>query len=232
MVLPKYYFFGEFNEFRDDLIKNNAMSIIFQPGEYILPPGDKMYLNYYIERGLAKYSILGNNGEEKIFMFLGPGTITPYAFGLYDFRLEFYITISALTPVHALALSPEGMRKIADANGEFAIRGVYRAAKIINLALSRNMFNTCSDPMEKVCTFLYLYDLCNPDGTNCINLSQEVIGRMIDLSREQISRIFSILRREGSISTSRGRCVIRNIDMIRERCIESCNDVDTGPISY
>ena len=124
MILPRYYFSDEFTKFEPQLMELGQI-IEFQEGEYLSAPDELMSMCYYIKKGIARFSILNDEGDENIIMFFGPGSINPCVCGEYEFTLERYIIVKAITKVTAIAFPPAVAIQMLNAYGKFGVTAIH-----------------------------------------------------------------------------------------------------------
>jgi CRP-like cAMP-binding protein len=208
MLLPRYYFSDEFQDFEDEMKECGGKDMRFKKDSFLCPPGESLTDGYYIRKGLCKLSVSADNGSESLIAFFGEGSFFPLMTNEQDFSLEPYLFFYAVTDVDVIALPPEVQRALIRKDSDFAEASIDHYCRFCNLLLVRNLMSDSSDSLQKTAAFLYLYLYYMPDEDNIVHLSQETVASMTGVTRVQIARVINQLKKDGIIATGREKIQI------------------------
>lgn len=227
MVLPHYFFQNEFCQYeelfrryggRDEKIKKRTVMYGATAQEHII---------YYIKSGIAKYSLINEDGMETILFFFGPGSLYPIHCRDGMFSLENgYLYLTAVTDLDAIAISSDQLEDIIRENPDFAVDCIKHFNDFANSLLVRTLLNTCTDSLMVVSSFLFLYLYYYPDQENVVALTQDDVAKITGYSRVQVTRIIAQLKAEGIVETNRGQIKIVDIQKLKEYCSDITNEHD------
>lgn len=218
MLMPRYYFADDFSAFAGYFRAHPHIRRTFQKGEYLWKPGQPFDRIQYYESGLAVHFSDHESGRRKIISFHGPGTILP-GYHTEDFHIELSLTTVALSEVRVLEFTISQFRKMFEANPALAESVVSWYSKYVNRFLFETIHQEFNPTQVKLCNLLYLLTEGQPAGSRrSLAMTQEDLGDILGMSRVQITRELSALRRRGILSTSRGRLTITDLPALEVLC--------------
>lgn len=222
MLMPTYLLAGEFTPFESVIKGLSDTTVNFNKGDMIISPGTKRPYCYYIEKGVAIFSILHESGRSKNCNFRGAGTIFPLFYNYASTLMEQYMEVKAFSDIRAIQLTREQMKQLMTCNNQFAIRmsDCYcKYTTMLQYDLSMQIFDSS---LVKTSNFLFIYmKYMNPSRSGLVALSQEEIGNTIGLSRSNTSRALNTLKNEGVITISRGNIRIVDPDKLLSFCSDA-----------
>jgi CRP-like cAMP-binding protein len=221
MPLPSYYQYGDFAEF-EAIFANNFKSVRYEKGDYIKPPGQDIVNICYIVKGLAKASMIHENGGVKTTFVVGKGCIQPlYYTGSFPIW-EGVLTIQAYTKLRAIEISKEGFRRCAQ---EYP-----RLMEIMLNVTARSAYTLCADALNhicnegitRICDLLYYHIVNNKVVHNhdphLMTITQNDIGAIVGLTRVNTNKILQHLQNEKIISLERHKVRIINVNGLLKYC--------------
>lgn len=220
MILPRYYFYDDFTEYKDLILDNGAVRMNFSKGKTLYNASKADNTMYYIEEGIARIIAISEAGDESIVFFVGPGCIWSINLLEEAFSLESCLYMVAVTDLRVLAFSKGQLKSMIREKPEFSFEIINHYCRQTNLLISKHFMSTFQDAQKCICTFLYLYLKNKPNEYNMIDLDQKDIASAAGVSQATLTRIFSDLKKEGVIETSRNRLKILDISRLHSLCDE------------
>ena len=160
------------------------------------------------------------SGRRKIISFHGPGTILP-GYHTTDFRIELSLMTVALSEVHVLEFTIPQFKAMFEAQAELAESVVSWYSKYVNLFLFETIHQEFNSSQVKLCNLLYLLSVNQPSQSGLtIEMTQEKIADILGMSRVQVTRELTELRRRGILTTTRGRMKITDLPALTSLCTE------------
>lgn len=218
MLMPRYYFAHDFSSFYSYFLSQPHIRKTFRKGEYLWKPGQPYdRIQYYIS-GMSVHFSDHESGRRKIISFHGPGTILP-GYHTDDFHIELSLTTAALSDVTVLEFTIPQFKKMFETNTALAESVVRWYSKYVNRFLFEIIHQDFNPSRVKLCNLLYLLTSSQPAGSGLtIAMTQENMADILGMSRVQITRELSALRRQGILSTSRGKLTITNLSALEALC--------------
>lgn len=168
---------------RADIAPATAAPRRFADGAVITRLGEHVASPAVVERGIARASVLAEDGREAVVALLGPG--------------EVFDECALLAPATSLV----EVRAV----GATAIRRVDARASPLEVALARRL-RAATDLLEEVMLHdvrsrlvRRLGDVAARRGVGPLPLTQEELGRMVGASRETVNRALRALAADGAI---------------------------------
>lgn len=217
MILPKFYMTDDFTPFEDDILAHGGIRRRIPARTRLHEATSEVHTAYYIRHGLAKFSLLTEEGAENIIFFYGEGSIFPVNCSTELFTLETFMSFSAITDLEVITFPAARLPEIACGNQDFVAAIILHYSHYASSVLMRSMLHTYNDSMRVVSTFLCLY-CAHSTPKNLVDLSQEEIGNMLGLSRVQVSRVVSVLKRENIIEVNRKSIRILDLNKLKYQC--------------
>lgn len=187
-------------------------------GEYLVAPGEDIPHVYYIRSGICRCSALGEDGNEVILFFQGPGSLFPVKCRQFHFALETSVTLKAITPVTALLLTPDAIQELVRTCPDFAVAAIDFHVTQNNMFIARQMVSVQSSVTAKVATFLYLYLHSYPTAGNLVLLTQDEVALSLGISRIQVARAYQRLKQQNLIATKRNSVQILDLKQLKALC--------------
>lgn len=220
MLMPRYYFAGDFTEFAGYFQSRPHIQRTFRRGEYLWKPGQPYDRIQYYESGIAMHFSDHESGRRKIISFHGPGTILP-GYHTEDFHIELSLSTVALSEVQVLEFTIAQFREMFESNPALAESVVSWYSKYVNRFLFETIHQEFNPSQVKLCNLLYLLMKHQPEGPGrSLAITQEDLADILGMSRVQITRELSSLRQRGILSTARGRLTITDLPALEAMCTE------------
>lgn len=219
MLSPNYLLAGDFLEFESIFLERFPQRKSFAANEIIIDlPDDRSKVCYYVLRGTAVYTLLHENGGAKLSTMRGVGTIFPLYYTYQSTTMERNLEVTALTAVETIVIPKEELRKLLLEIPEIAIAIIDAYGKYATILLYDNASQFFDSVKIKVCSFIYLQCYGNNANVPSFNMTHEQISKMTGVSRANVSRTISELRRDGVITTGHDRISVRDKDALMEYC--------------
>lgn len=216
MILPRYYFEGDFKSF-EDLIENCKLEKV-----KIKKGNELKYLykhkSIYIKSGMIKLSICNEDGFESVIMFSGSGSIYPVTCLEEQFTIEQFMMLKTVVDTEIIVFPKEKISEFIMKSSDFAVAAINFNSKIINSLLTKNILGSYENSEQSITSFLYSYIKYNPNDNNIVDFTQEEIASVVGISRMQVTRILGSLRKRGIVKTERGKVIILDMEMLEENC--------------
>jgi len=216
MILPRYYFEGDFKPF-EDLIENCKLEKV-----KIKKGNELKYLyqhkSIYIKSGMVKLSISNEDGFESVIMFAGSGSIYPMTCLEEQFTIEQFMLLKTVVDTEIIVFPKEKIFEFIMKSSDFAVAAINFNSKIINSLLTKNILGSYENSEQSISSFLYSYIKYNPNNNNIVDFTQEEIASVAGISRMQVTRILGFLRERGIVKTERGKVIILDMEMLEENC--------------
>lgn len=218
MLTPRYFFIDDFKPFYDYFLSSPHVSKTFQKGELLWRPGQPHEDIYYVISGSSMNYADHENGRRKIISFHGAGTVFP-GYHRLDFRIELSLATVALTDMAVLRFTKKQFQKMFETNTNLAEQVVDWYARYVNRLLFETIHQEYNPSLVKLCDLLYLFvnDQTSSDNTT-IEMTQETLAELLGLSRVQLTRELSELRKEGIVSSNRGKLHILDLPALAKKC--------------
>ena len=218
MLKPRYFFAEDFKAFYDYFLSQPHLKKSFQKGDYLWKPGQPYEKIHYIISGAAIHFADHEMGRRKIISFHGAGTVFP-GYRQHDYKIELSLITMALTDMRVLEFTKEQFQNMFQSNTMLSEQVVNWYSMYINRFLFETIHPEYNPSLIKICNLLYLLTINQPTGVgSVIDMTQEELGEILGLSRIQITRGLSALRRQSIISTARGRVSVINLSALAELC--------------
>jgi len=191
---------------------------VFRKGEYLWKPGQPYDRVQYYLSGDAVHFSDHESGRRKIISFHGPGTLLP-GYHTEDFHIELSLATMALSDVEVLEFTISRFRAMFRENQDLAESVVNWYSRYVNLFLFETIHQEFNPSRVKLCNLLYLLTVRRPSGPErSLAMTQEDLADILGMSRVQITRELSDLRRRGILSTARGRLTITDLPALEALC--------------
>lgn len=218
MILPRLFFKNEFTPFEPLILKYSSRRAIIPAGTILYDTISTEHMSYYIYDGIVKHFLINDSGNETLFYFLGKGSIFPINCMDTIFSLENYLMYAAVTQIHAIRFPSKKIIDMVHESKEMAAEVINHECRASNLLTVRELLSTYNDSMQLLSSFLYLYVSQHCSNEDVISISQEKLGELAGLSRPQIVRVLSQLRKEGIIRTSNKKIQILDLEGLKNHC--------------
>ena len=223
MILPRYYFEGDFQPFEDWIENCKLERVKIKKGNVL------KYLNQknsvYIKNGMVKLSICNEEGNESVVMFAGKGIIYPVTCLEEQFTIEQFMSLKTVLDTEIMVFPKEKILELIHINSDFAVAAINFNSKTINSLLTKNILGGYENSEQSVCSFLYSYIIYNPNHNNIVDFTQDEIASVAGISRMQVTRILGSLRAKGIVKTIRGKVIVLEIEMLKDNCASIIKEV-------
>ena len=219
MLRSQFFFQDNFIQYEELIKANGGQNVLLRRKTIIEDVTASKHYAYLILQGIAKLSVINEDGLEQIMFFLSKGSIYPLILDDQQQTMEKYLVMSAVTDLEAIRFPANTLSRMMEIDSSIAYSIIQHYVRYTNLLLCRTLLNSYNDSEKCICSFLYLYKVCcESEKGKRNNLSQEQIGQMLGLSRVQVTRVLSNLRKEGIIKTARNSIEIMNMEGLMNRC--------------
>lgn len=220
MLIPRYYFAHDFEDFHEYLMTCPHTRKVFRKGELLWNPGEHVTRIYYILSGIALTSLEHENGQRKICSLHSTGTVFPGAHR-FQFKIEHSISTSALSDMEVLCFSNEDFLDMLCTNRDLNLCAIDWYASYINLLLYESAHQEYNSSFIKLCNLLYLFLQNSPGGKDGrIDLTQENIAEILTMTRVNAARNLARLRDEKIIIPHRKWLQVIDSEALEAYCSE------------
>ena len=218
MLTPRYFFSDDFNKFYDYFSEQPHIKKTFQKGEYLWQPGQPYEKIHYIISGVAVHFADHENGRRKIISFHGAGSVFP-GYRTNDYKIEQSLTTVALSDMKVFEFTIAQFQKMVEANTALSEQIINWYSMYTNLLLFETVHQEYNSSLTKLCNLLYLLTVNQPARSGLvIDMTQEELAEILGLSRIQLTRGLSELRKQNIISTTRGKVHVINLPALASFC--------------
>jgi len=189
----------------------------FAPGERLVSIGDVSKEVFYVTSGLVKIVVISEMGTESVFGLRTPGVFIGDMATLNNERRN--ADVVAVEPTTAVIVTAERFTRYLETFPAVAVAMLKMQSRRLNEMVQRSMLGGRSVKARIAQRLLELSQGSNPPGI--VELTQSDLASFIDASREWTSKALGELRREGAISTARGRVIIDDEALLRNALLES-----------
>lgn len=152
--------------------------------------------------------------------FHGPGTVFP-SYRPNDFRVELSLVTAALSQMQVLEFTVPQFKAMFEENTELSEQVVNWYSMYINRFLFETVHQTYNSALTKLCNLLYLLTINQPANSGLvIDMTQDELAELLGMSRVQITRELSELRRRGIVETTRGKLLISDLPALASLCTQ------------
>lgn len=220
MLTPRYYFADDFRPFHDYFLAQPHEAKTFHKSDYLWAPGTPYERIHYIISGAEMHYADHESGRRKIISFHGPGTVFP-GYRPNDFRVELSLTTVALSEMQVLEFTVPQFKKMFRSNTDLSEQVVNWHSMYINRFLFETIHQAYNPTLTKLCNLLYLLTINQPTNSGLvIDMTQDELAEILGMSRVQITRELSELRRKGIVETLRGKLVVSDLPALSSRCTQ------------
>lgn len=216
MLIPRYFFTGEFSRFYDYFLSKPHSKKRFAKGEYLWQPGQPHQKIHYIISGALLHYADHENGRRKIISFHGAGTVFP-AYHTSNFKIELSLVTVALNDTAVLEFTRDEFRQMFEENAALSGQVVNWYAMYVNRLLFECVHQEYNSSFVKICNLLYLLTV-NQNGAPQISVTQDELAELLGLSRVQITRGLAQLRQQNIIATGRGKIAVTDLAALARLC--------------
>lgn len=220
VLTPRCFFSEDFRSFQDYFFSQPHRRRTFARGDYLWRPERPFESVHYILSGVSQNYVEHENGRRKIISFHGPGTLFP-GYHRQDYKIERSLITRALSPMEVLEFSKEEFRLMFAHNGNLSAAVVEWYAMYVNLLLYDTAHQEYNSSFLKLCNLLYLLADSPVGGRQgVLNLTQDDLADLLGISRANLTRGLTQLRRQGILRTRRGRVELLNLPALAQCCSE------------
>lgn len=223
MLTPRYFFHHDFTEFEQLFRERAGLKRTFSKGEILWFPGECIERVYYLESGLVKTVLVGEDGINKTIFFHGSGSVFP---GCHEarFDIERSLVSTAMAPVTAYELPIHEAQALLRESVDLARAMLEAYAAYTNLLIYGSAQQGRSDGLSNLCDLLLLLarSMGGADRPSFrIDFTQEELAELLGMNRVSVARLIGTLRDEGVLATYRGGIEIRDLHRLAAHCSAS-----------
>ena len=220
MLTPRCFFSEDFRSFQDYFFSQPHRRRTFARGDYLWRPERPFKSVHYILSGVSQNYVEHENGRRKIISFHGPGTLFP-GYHRQDYKIERSLITRALSPMEVLEFSKEEFQLMFAHNGDLSAAVVEWYAMYVNLLLYDTAHQEYNSSFLKLCNLLYLLADSPVGGRQgVLNLTQDDLADLLGISRANLTRGLTQLRRQGILRTRRGQVELLDLPALAQCCSE------------
>lgn len=220
MLPPRCFFSEDFRSFQDYFFSQPHRRRTFARGDYLWRPERPFESVHYILSGVSQNYVEHENGRRKIISFHGPGTLFP-GYHRQDYKIERSLITRALSPMEVLEFSKEEFQLMFAHNGDLSAAVVEWYAMYVNLLLYDTAHQEYNSSFLKLCNLLYLLADSPVGGRQgVLNLTQDDLADLLGISRANLTRGLTQLRRQGILRTRRGQVELLDLPALAQCCSE------------
>ena len=220
MLTPRCFFSEDFRSFQDYFFSQPHRRRTFARGDYLWRPERPFESVHYILSGVSQNYVEHENGRRKIISFHGPGTLFP-GYHRQDYKIERSLITRALSPMEVLEFSKEEFRLMFAHNGDLSAAVVEWYAMYVNLLLYDTAHQEYNSSFLKLCNLLYLLADSPVGGRQgVLYLTQDDLADLLGISRANLTRGLTQLRRQGILRTRRGLVELLDLPALAQCCSE------------
>ncbi|MFX4262380.1 Crp/Fnr family transcriptional regulator [Pelotomaculum propionicicum] len=211
---PAHYKWGE-------LIKKRGKPAFYKKGSVVISEGDTLNCMYYVNKGMATYTIGYESGSSRAVSLLLPGRI----FGAGPIFLQEPICLSVLTldDSEIYSLSMDEVTRAIYEDPNLSIDLIRNLTYKIKIILSGFTVVSFMSPGERLLSFFSSL-LKEQNVTKSydwyalsLNLTQEQIGEMIGVNRVTVCRIINHWKKKGIYKKVGNRAYIHSDLLLAKR---------------
>ena len=217
MLIPRYFFSGEFAAFYQYFLAQPHTKKRFRKGDYLWLPGQPHNTFHYIVSGLAMNYADHENGSRKIISFHGAGTVFP-GYHSCNFKIELSLATQALSDMLVLEFTKEQFGQMFKTNAKLSQQIINWYAMYVNRLLFEIVHQEYNSSFVKICNLLYLFTVNGSPSGASLAITQSALGELLGLSRVQVTRGLAQLRSKNIIATGRGKITVTNLPALADLC--------------
>lgn len=218
MLTPRYIFADDFKQFYQYFLSQPHIKKTFRKGEYLWAPGSPCEKIHYIVSGAAVHYADHENGRRKIISFHAAGTVYP-GYHLNDYKIELSLTTAALSEMTVLEFTKEQFQKMFEYNTALSEQVVNWYSMYVNRFLFETVHQEYNSSLIKICNLLYLLTAAETSLSGfTLEMTQDELAEMLGLSRVQLTRGLSELRKRNIILTKRNQIKVIDFAALAALC--------------
>lgn len=218
MLTPRYFFADDFRQFYEYFLSQPHTERTFHKGDYLWKPGQPYEKIHYIISGAAIHFADHENGRRKIISFHGAYTVFP-GYRQHDYKIELSLITAALSDMKVLEFTKDQFQKMFETNTALSEQVVNWYSMYINRFLFEIVHQEYNPSFVKIRNLLYLLTINQPACSGLvIDMTQQELAEILGLSRIQLTRGLSDLRKQSIISTTRGKVHVIDLPALASLC--------------
>ena len=218
MLIPRYFFSGEFAAFYQYFLAQPHTKKRFRKGEYLWRTGQPHNTIHYILSGSAMNYADHENSSRKIISFHGAGTVFP-GYHECNFKIELSLVTEALSDMQVLEFTKAQFGKMFKNNPALAQQVINWYAMYANRLLFETIHQEYNSALVKICNLLYLLAVNNQSApSTSLDITQDALAELLGLSRVHITRGLAHLRSRNIIATGRGKITVTDLSALAGLC--------------
>lgn len=222
MIKPTYLLTDEFTRFEHVFHASSFVRKRITKGSIIYHPEQKRDYSYYILEGIAVFYLCHECGRDKITTFRGNGTIFPLYCEENQYSMEAHIGVKAVTDMTVLVIPKKQLKNLMLCIPELSLAMTQAYCKYCSVLLYDMENQLFENYTCRTCNFLYVYTKYMKKL--CVKLSHEDIAQATGITRSNVSRVISKLKKENIL-----RCVKNGFEIVDEESLLAMCSTDFAP---
>ena len=216
MCQPTYLLANEFKEFEKEFLETCLIRKRIEKGTIIYHQDDRRNFSYYIISGVAAFFIGHESGKDKLTTFRGEGTIFPLYYVNSRYNMENHLIVKAITDMEVIMIPKNQLKNMMLLNPRMAVamsETYCKYCSILLYDLEGQLFETY---VSRTCNFLYIYSKYMKNLH--VRLNHEEIAQATGITRANVSRVISRLKKDEVIRNTREGFEIMDEDALLAMC--------------
>ncbi len=213
---PSFYFAHKFEPYANYFIHKDVEHLQFEPGKELTSPGTINNTSFYIEQGCVEFSLTHEKGAEKVLAIFGQGSLFPIGLVEHNDRMDFQITLRALTPIAVRKFPYLVLRQFAEKHPNFAMALLEENCDFISYLFHNAISQAYSPVQQHLAGILLLLGQSELSLDGNIYVTQELLANLSGASRAQTERALKALREKNIIETNRKHIRIISYEKLTE----------------
>lgn len=214
----KSYLFNHLSPEELSYINQNKKEVKIEKGELIIQEGNPINKFLYLVDGLVKLHKTGLDNKEHIISIARPrdfvGLLTLFSGDIHKYSM------TAIETSYLCITDFSAIKKVLDSNSKFANGFLEKMSNAANLVIL-NRFEISNKNLRGRIAWVLLNfanEIYQNDNFD-LPITRKEVGQMIDMTTENVIRIFSEFRKDGILEITGRRMHIKDKEMLRKIAI-------------
>ncbi len=216
-IVRKFNVFHFLNSGELKELSNTKVSKVYNKGDVLFEEGEHLNGVYCVRHGIAKLSKLSNNGRDQIVKFVSNGEVLGQRSVIAQEPAN--LTAVAVNDMNVCFIPKNYIIENLERNPKFSYEFLKDMAHDLKEA-DNVIVNMSQNPVKQRLAevLLHLKESfgLDDDGYLLIKLSREDISNIVGTATESCIRLLSELKKEGYITTSGKKIMIKDISTLKQ----------------